>query len=361
MRLRTAREKLPGYLATALVIVVTTLWTFWGMVEMYYEGWWGTWDVRLPYLVPAAACLTLSLVAITWARAGGWMLVGIGGIFTAWWWGMAIREGLFTPARLLSTFPVSGLVLFVGLLFLIEGRQRQWAEGRRRPEGWLQRYLPYILAVGIPGLVVLAVSIYWLPIVLTRLDDSYRGARLIEGNGVTLIWVPAGPGWGPGSDQEEDRATGTNPNLSWNDLALYGAPPVGFGPKAGNGDRQATMEDMSTTGLCLYLSGDGLTLREEPQGVWRMPTTNEIVRSLVRDGENAGCTWDGTSAGARCEVTPDKEMPLWVPSWSPIYYWSGDEYDQREAYYVSYHGGIVSHQDKSWGNPRHGYRCVREP
>jgi len=36
------------------------------------------------------------------------------------------------------------------------------------------------------------------------------------------------------------------------------------------------------------------------------------------------------------------------------HYWSADEYDEQEAYYVSY-------QPKSWGNPRHGYRCVREP
>ncbi|MBI4757913.1 MAG: hypothetical protein HY783_02760 [Chloroflexi bacterium] len=63
---------------------------------------------------------------------------------------------------------------------------------------------------------------------------------------------------------------------------------------------------------------------------------------------------------ADCEILPDKETPLWVPSWSPIYYWSADEYDKRQAYYVSYNGGI-NHQPKSWGNPRHGYRCVREP
>jgi hypothetical protein len=118
---------------------------------------------------------------------------------------------------------------------------------------------------------------------------------------------------------------------------------------------------MQLTGLCWYLSEDGSTLMGEPQGFWRMPTTDEIVRSLVRDGSHAGCAWDGVSQSARCEVTPDKETPLWVPSWSPIYYWSADEYDEQEAYYVSYHGSIISYQPKSWGNPRHGYRCVREP
>ncbi len=50
---------------------------------------------------------------------------------------------------------------------------------------------------------------------------------------------------------------------------------------------------MEATGLCRYLSEDGLTLMAEPQGIWRMPTTDEIVRSLARHGQNAGCAWDG--------------------------------------------------------------------
>ena len=36
-------QKLPGYLATGLLTIATTLWTFWGVGEMYYEGWWGGW------------------------------------------------------------------------------------------------------------------------------------------------------------------------------------------------------------------------------------------------------------------------------------------------------------------------------
>jgi hypothetical protein len=100
-----------------------------------------------------------------------------------------------------------------------------------------------------------------------------------------------------------------------------------------------------------------------------MPTTDEIVRSLVRHGENAGCAlrqaqdgaWDGESGEADCRTSPDKETPLWAPDQPPIYYWSADEYDEHEAYYVGYNGRGVYSQKKSWGNPRHGYRCVREP
>jgi hypothetical protein len=358
------RRKLPGYAGAGLVILVTSLWTFWGVAEMYYEGWWGPWDKRVPYLVPALCCLALSLLAVTWPRVGGWLLTGIGGGFTLWWWGMRARAGMLTPRIVLGTFPVSGLLVVIGVLFLLEGRYRL----RLRSQGWtpderrLRRYLRQLLAVGVPMLVALAVSAYWAPVLLTRDDDGDRGARLIEGNGVTLVWAPAGPGWSRGVDPVAgDEQPPPGPSVSWNGIAFYGVEPVGFGPKPSREGRDATTEDMRATGLCRYLSADGSMLRGEPVGVWRMPSTNEIVRSLVRDGKNAGCTWDGVSMKARCRVTPDKETPLWVPGWSPIYYWSADEFDQHEAYYVSYHASIISYQSKPWGNPRHGYRCVREP
>ncbi len=361
---RDVVKGIPGWLATALVVLVTSAWTLWGVVEMYYEGWWGPWSVRLPYLVPAACCLALSLVAVTWPRVGGWLLVGIGTGFTAWWWTMSARRGLLTPRIVAGTFPVSGLLVVTGILFLWEGRHRRQlrADGWEPSGGWARRYARQLAAVGFPLLVAGAISVYWLPTVSSRWDDGERGARQIEGNGVTLVWAPAGPGWSRGLDVAGgDSQPAPGQAVSWQNLAWYGVSPVGFEGKPDYDDRYATAEEMESTGLCRYLSADGLTLFVEPQDVWRMPTTREIVRSLVRDNAHAGCTWDGVSGSARCEVTPDKETPLWVPGWSPIYYWSADEYDEREAYYVSYNGSIISYQDKSWGNPRHGYRCVREP
>ena len=358
------KHRLPGYVSTGLVILVTSLWTLWGVGEVYYEGWWGPWDKRVPYLVPALCCLTLSLLAVTWLLVGGGLLAVSAGVFTAWWWGMRARGGLLTPRIVLGTFPVSGLLVVTGVLFLLEGRYRKRlsARGATPPSRWIIRHLPQLLAMAVPLLVACAVSVYWAPILMSRDDDGGRGARLIVGNGVSLIWAPAGPGWSRGLDPEAgEQQPEPGPGVSWNDIALYGVAPVGFGPKPDERGTNASAEDMQLTGLCRYLNEDGLRLMAEPQGTWRMPTTDEIVRSLVRDGSHAGCAWDGVSHSARCDVTPDKETPLWVPGWSPIYYWSADEYDEQEAYYVSYHGSIISYQPKSWGNPRHGYRCVREP
>jgi len=333
----------------------------------------------LLYLIPGAACLALALAALTWPRFGGWLLIAIGGGFTAWWWTLAAGRGHLSLKWILGTFPVSGSMIFVGALFLLEGRYRrrraegaspELAEGWTPAREWLRRNLRYALAVGFPLLVTIGTSAYFLPILLTRVDDGERGARLIAGNGVTLVWAPEGPGW------NWKQPWGGYP--SWDMIALYGVPPVGFEDKPGYEDRHATRGDMESTGLCLYLSQDGLTVMSEPQDVWRMPTSDEIVRSLVRRGENAGCTlrqgfgvsaqpnaqdgdWDGVPDRADCRITPDKETPLWAPDWPPIYYWSADEYDEREAYYVGYNGKGVAHQSKSWGNPRHGYRCVREP
>jgi hypothetical protein len=345
MTLNEMKRKLPRYIAVGVLILVTTFWTYWGAGEAYYEGWWGAWYNPIPYLLPAVALLALTLAVIRWPWGGGWTLVAVGGaIFVGW---MLISE--FTLINIAKAFLLGGIAALVGMAFLLEGRRRKHIySGDHTPRReWPRRNLPYLLAIGLPLLVIIGMSVYWLPVVLGRVDDGNRGARLIEGNGVALIWAPAGPGW-------------YEHYYSWNDIAFYGVPPVGFGEKPGYEDRDATIADMNTTGLCIYLSEDGLTIMDEPQYIWRMPTVDEIVRSLSRHGESAGCTWDGKSERTNCQVSPDKETPLWAPDWSPIYYWASDEYDTHQAYYVSYNGR-VNHQPKSWGNQRHGYRFVREP
>ena len=302
------KRRLPGYIATGLVILTTSLWTLWGMGEMYVEGWGLPFPEPMRYLILGAVCLALTLVALTWPRVGGWFLILIGAAFTAWWWRLAAGRGWLNWRWVLSTFPVSGLLILTGVLFLLEGRYRQ----RLRDEGaspelvegwtpprepalslskdWLRRNLRYVLAIGFPLLVAVAVSVYFAPMLLTRVDDGDRGARLIEGNGVTLVWAPKGPGW----NWKQPR--GGYP--SWDMIALYAVPPVGFEDKPGYEGRHATQEDMETTGLCRYLSEDGTVLMAEPQDIWRMPSSDEIVRSLVQGGENAGCAWDGESGNA---------------------------------------------------------------
>jgi hypothetical protein len=364
------KHKLPGYLATGLLALATCLWTFWGVGEMYYEGWWGAWTNRLPYLVPMAFCWAFAFLALTWPRLGGWIIILVGGAFSTWLLTRQAQVGQLTPKWVLGWFLFCAIFILVGVLFLLDGRHRrqQRVAGWHPPKLWWRRNLRYLVIFFPSLLTVIVVTILFVPLLSSRYDDGYRGARLIEGyGGVTLIWAPTGPGWsdGIGPSQEAGRLL-PGGNLSWNEIAFYGVHPVGYGEKLPTQDRNATEVDMQTTGLCRYLSEDGLLLMTEPQNIWRMPTTDEITRSLGRAGKNAGCIWDHQSRHADCRVQPNKDAPLWDPDASPIYYYSGEEYDQDSAWYVPYtggglYGGVIGAQSKNGGNSRHGFRCVREP
>jgi hypothetical protein len=352
MSISNFRSRWPGLLAAGFVLLTTVLWTFWGISELYYEGWGLPFPAPLSYLIPAALCLIFSLLALRWPRLGGWVLIVCGTAFTAWWLNLSIqRSGGFSWQTAISQFPFSTLLILTGVLFLLEGRNRR----RRRAAGWTpspvwwRRSLAYLLTAGLPLLVILVVSAFQLPGILGRYDDGGRGERRITADGVDLVWAPLGPGW------NWRQAWGGYP--SWNMLALYGREPVGLDGKSSLPARPA---DMQATGLCAYLSADGLTLTDTPQNIWRMPTVDELARSLTRDGKSANCTWQGGVGQLTCSLTPDKETPLWNPDAPPIYYWAANELDERDAYYISYNG-FVSTQPKTFGNPRHGYRCVRSP
>lgn len=358
-------HKLPGIFATGILTLLTVLWVFWGVGEMYYEGWWGAWTNRLPYLVPGAAFLIFTGLGLSRPRLGGWMMIGVGVSGFAWW--MA-RQG-FESRQLLIGFMLGGFASLIGVLFLFEDRyqRRRYATGWKPSANWLVRNSNYLVGF-VPALAAfIGVCVHFLPLILDRYDDHIRGSRLIEGNGVTLIWAQAGPGWseGIGSSQKAGYLL-PNANLSWDKIAFYGVPPIGYGDKPNANGKHPTASDMQLTGLCRFLSADGSALMTEPQDIWRMPTTDEIVRSLVRRGKNAGCSWDGLSDHADCRVQPNKDSPLWNPDTSPIYYWSADEHDSTSAWYVPYtgggsYGGAIDYQPKDWGNSRHGFRCVREP
>jgi hypothetical protein len=353
MDLSALRRRWPGLVGTGFLVVTTGLWTFWGVAEMYHEGWGLPFPQPLAYLIPGACCLLLTLMALTWPRAGGLLLIGIGVAFTAWWWALLLRRGGDWMTVVLTTFAVSGLLVVAGALLWIEGSRRKRGVIPARGTGFLSRYGRYVVAVAVPVAVIVVVSAARLPVVLGRYDSGQRGAAAIEAEGATLVWAPRGPGW------NWRQEGGWYP--SWDHLALYGAAPVGLelDAKRAGPDAHATSEDMARTGLCRFLDEDGLGLAEAPQDVWRLPTAEEVARSLVRGGEVAGCRWRPGMKRARCAVEPGKESPLWAPDEPPIYYWTATERDAEGAFYVCYNGWVQA-QPKDWGNPRHGYRCVKE-
>jgi len=340
-----------GLLATGLMIFITSVWAFWGAAEFYYEAWGLPFPEPLYYFMPFFISLTLTLLVFKWPRLGGWIIILLGGAFTIFIMRPRIISGQLTTQAFLSWFPVTFLTLFVGGMFIWGGQAAFHNAQKANDHPWWRRNLRFMLALGLPVLIIMGTSGYMLPSVLTRVDDGDRSARLIEGNDVRLVWAPAGPGW------NWQQSWGGYPG--WDALAWYGLLPIGLK----NGDslpaEYATQLDMENTGLCRFLDETGKQLMPQPQEIWRMPTTDELVRSLVYHGENAGCVWDGSLDKVACNQTPDKETPLWAPDQAPIYMWSGEEYSDEEAFFVSYNGWVKI-QPKPWGNPRHGYRCVRE-
>jgi len=345
---RKTLARVPGWSASVLMVVVTVFWTYWGIAEMYHEGWWGAWTNRLPYLVPIAVTLIPGLVAFRWPLVGGALIVVIG-LFAAVFFGGGVTVIGLAIALTGGAFVFDGLI-----------RRRAPSQPAPAPMPWWRRHWRYVLLLGAPLIVAVGISAATLPIVLGRVDDGDRSARLIEGNGVTLIWAPEGPGW------NWLQPWGGYP--SWQRIALYGVPPLGLDDKPGYGRRvdgagegvYATAADMAERNLCRYLSADGTTLLDQPQDLWRMPTTDEVVRTLGRHGMNAGCVWRGNLGQAECAVRPDKESPLWAADQAPVYYWTADAYSDDQGYFVAYNG-MVNATYKLGGNPRHGYRCVREP
>lgn len=325
---------------------------------MYHEGWWGPFYIRLVYLIPGTAFLLLTLVGIKWPGVGGWLIVIFGGLFAVMFMDIHFVEGKLTVDRDLTGSLVSAPLVFLGVLLLIEGRNQKGRieRGWIPPTRWRQRNFWYLLAIFPPLVIAIAMSAYSLPFVLTRMDDGERGARLIKGNGVDLVWAPEGPGWNWKQDY------GGYP--SWNMIALYGVEPIGFEEKPGYDLKKgefATEEDMLKYNLCLYLNEDGTNLETEIQNIWRMPSIDDYARAFARHGVNAGCVWQGVGyEQMSCEIKPDKETPLWAPDLEPIYYWAAEESSERNAYFVSYNGWVNATY-KAGGNPRHSYRCVRAP
>lgn len=340
-------RRFAGPFAWLILVFLTGFWTYWSFLEMFHEGWWGgSWE-RLRYLIPAGTCYALCVLNVVVPRIGAFLLLAVGVTFGTWWTALQVARGsnlwnLIIIACLSFGLAVVGVVLFVERV-----RMRRAHVRRGRWRVWTALGVPLALGIGITAVR--------LPAVMSRVDDGRRDARRIEGKGVELIWAPAGPGWGRGMGHADGHP-------SWDAIALYGVEPMGFDAtkRSPGGSEHATLDDMRRTGASRYLAEDGLRMMPEPVDAWRMPSVDEITRSLVRRGTNAGGRWNGELGRIEFEVEPDKETPLWDPQASPIYLWAFDESSASHAYYVSYNGW-VGHQPKSFGNPRHGYRFVKDP
>jgi hypothetical protein len=298
---RFDRSQIIGWIAVGCSTVITCIWAFWGIVENFHEGWYfeSLWSnvglMLVQYLSPMLLFLAVTLISIVRPRLGGPLHV-ILALVAAWFFGASSNAAAF-----LVILPLIG----IGVLY--------WF-GRPQP-----RKVAVALVIGLP---ILALAIFGIEPILRvsqRVDDGNLQARLVPGNGLSLVWAPDGPGW-------------PRDGVDW-----YGA-------------QQA----------CQYLSEDGLTRASTPQHIWRLPTVDEAVRSMARHGQNSGGVWDAADAKATYETTPDKESPLWNVHSQVIYWWTATEVDAERAYIIVYDGKVWP-RPKRFGPAYLGFRCVKEP
>jgi hypothetical protein len=215
-----------------------------------------------------------------------------------------IGFGLFIALGIFAMFffdsNVGGLLVFIPLLL--------FAFGYYFGEFKHKKIITYSF-IGIFLLISLSFGIPQLIRVENRLNDNNFGTRTIIGNDITLTWAPQG---------------------------------IGF-PLKGT-DWQTAKDN------CARLNEEGDN--------WRLPTIEEIVRSMTRKNNNAKGIID-SQGNPQYEIKPDKETPLWNPHSQVIYYWTSESKNEQRAYLVAYNGYILD-RSKTSGADYQGYRCVKE-
>ena len=279
--IRKLVPRIVGWTAVVCSTAITCFWAFWGILENFHEGWhcesaWANVGLMfVQYLSPMLVFLSVGLVSIRWSRIGSLLHVAFAAFLT-WLFGG------FTDTVVL--FVLGPLVLLAAAYWF----------GRPEPRRVAAAFL-----IGATLLVLIVCGTEPALRVAGRIDDGDLGARVVEGNGVTLVWAPEGPGW-------------PCEGIHWDEAVRR----------------------------CRYLTADGTKLAEEPQDIWHLPTVDEAVRSMCRHGKHCRGRWDAQSARPFYDVKPDKESPLWDVHSQVIYWWTGDEIDADRAYMICYDGRV---------------------
>lgn len=293
------RQKIIIWIAIFTSAVFANLWAYWGINENFHEGWYfvSFWDNVLlmfgQYLLMPIGFMLLAAISIKWNKIGSLahLLLAVGSYF---FFGK-LKAGFFLVA-----IPLVSL----SILYWFGKLER--------------RKLAYFLAIGFPLIQIFGIGTYHSIRISNRYNDDNFESRLIEGNGIKLIWAPQGPGW-------PDNGT------SWYDAK----------------------------DICSHLNSDGTMIQNDELNIWRLPAVDEAVRSSVCHGKNAGGVWDNISRKSTYNHQPDKESPLWNIHLKTIYWWTSTEVNETNAYIIVYNGGVWSRK-KTQKTGYLNFRAVKE-
>ena len=241
------KRQIAGWIAVAISTLVTCFWAFWGIIENFHEGWYfQSWTANLGLMIVQYLSPFLIFLIVTliaiYQPRVGGILHLVFALAAVWFFNAISNAAVF-----LLIIPFIGL----GLLY--------WY-GRPQP-----RRLAVALLVGLAFLTLIVSGFSPARRISQRVFDGNLSARAVQGVDVNLIWASEGPGW---------PLKGENWFIA-----------------------QAN---------CRHLKADGSGLAGSPLDIWRLPTVDEVVRSMSLHGQNSRGIWRTETADAVYETRPDK-------------------------------------------------------
>ncbi len=292
-------KRVIGWTAVSISTAALVFWSYWGSIEAFYEGWYYR-SFWMNVALTIAQYLSPVLMLMTAA------VVSV----------LRPRLGAFLHAILaLAAAAILGTrsgTLWLAFPLAVLAAAYLFGEVHRRK-------LALLCICGLPAATLIGFGAWPAYQVSQRVDDGNRGARVIEGSGVRLRWAPAGPGW----------------------------------PQTGGNWHKARE-------TCAHLARDGAVVAYSTQSIWRLPTADELVRSMSLHGKNAGGAWNSSRHVPSYRTTPDKESPLWDTHSLVIYWWTATEANSQRAYRFAYNGRAMA-TIKTAGPAYYGFRCVSDP
>lgn len=286
-----------SWITLIITLSIISFWSYWGINESFHEGWYHT-SLLQNLLLTFVQYLLIPIVIIAISLiAINYKRVGSG---------LFVVLGIF--AMFFFNSNAGRILIFIPLVLFAIG----FYFGKFK-----NKKIISLLLILIPLLIILIFGVPQLIRVENRFNDNNFGIRTIIGNSINLTWAPQGIGF---------PLEGT----SWQ-----------------------TAKDN-----CIYLNEEGTKLEDSKINIWRLPSRDEIVRSMTKKNNNVGGSID-SQGEAEYKERPDKETPLWNPHSQVIYYWTNEQKNEKQAYLVAYNGYILD-RSKTSGANYHGYRCVKE-
>jgi len=353
----------PGITGWFLLLVATLLWAYWGIGEVFHEGWYPPYTHIIYYFIPFLCLLGMSAMCIYLPLVGGIIIIAGGILYLVL---NVIRAGQQHVTLLPSFWVVPAIVIIPGILFLSDYILKK-RHGYSEPKKFVFRNKWKILAIIVLSFIlIIGVGTPFLIRNLGRLPLENFNEVVIEEKELTLIFASDGTGWYYSNDSPIIFEGKEYRSFSWNEIALFGKDTIGFeGKRYGpdyDGTREsiyyATQEDFNEYNMFRYITYDGKELTREVQDYWKLPSADEYVRMFMYRGKNAGGYFDSNEGRAYYEKTPDKEGPIWAPDKMVIYYWTSTSFDDENAYDITY-SGEVRKISKITKQDYRGWRAVR--